>query len=695
MVDFKNAAPQFMYDGINDQSTRQVDREPLTYPQHLPLVRLFTETGPTTTTFINNDSGDFNSLFGSKTLSRRGKFFNLQSLLVEKLLARGNGIAVKRLVPEDAAKPRICVAIDIVKDRIPTPVERLDGFNYPEAIDEDDVLPPNEDHPTEGLMGYRGRLMLVEVDPGTDVGVQSTMEGGIVSNDGTQSTIYPLFELPHSFYGQKGNLDGFRLWAPTVNDGFDEDTAEAFDTRMYRLQFLSRSSAGSSPVITDTVNGESYVDFCFTPGAYSESTDRDYYADDVVIPAYEDDGYSSGLAPIVPAFSEFYTYQENIETVQAMVYATEVAVNPSAGELLSAAGQVDIFTGKDIEGDPHYTLLLEGPVKGGVIMGRDEAVYATGGADGTTNASTYEELVTRENENFGELDEPYEEMAYYPFSVIYDTGLSMEGKFAMMNVLGKRKDIRTIFTTLVEGESRFPSLSEEISREQAIMQRLRAYPESLLYGTPVTRGEIILQSGKEVDGSLRMPIPQVIDYACRWAGFAGDGTGNLTEGADIDVYPNNLVSEIKDLNVKFIDNRQGSTIWEAGGTWSKPYDRRSQYYPAMRSVNAEDTSVLLSPITVSIACDLVRLVNSVHAYFSGNAKYTKEQFIEKCDNKILELSSGKYGDRVQITPRTYFSPADDQRGYSWHCAVTLYANNPKTKMQFDLITRRMEDLQNG
>lgn len=693
MASLTNAAPKFIFEGINDQSRGTMVREPETYPQHMPLLRLFTETGPTTTTLVNSSSGSFNDIFGNKTLARRGKYFNTQSLLAETLLAEGNGFFVKRLRPEDAPNPaRIIVAIDIVEDDIPRVSTRLSGFDYPDLVDEN--VNVDENGNVETVNGLRGKLVLVK-DNESSVGTQKPGPGTFVSErDGTQSTLYPLFELPASFFGEPGNHLGFRMWAPTTQDPnpFDEQTSDQFKTRMYRAQFMRRNDAGSTPVVIPTVTGESYVDLCFTPDAYSESTDKEYYAEKVLTQAYEDDGIDSGEPPVYSPFEKIHVYQENFDLVQSMVYEAELRVNPSAVTHLAGPGQVDLFSAIDIDGDPLHSLLLEGPLDGGVEIGKEATVFASGGGDGTTDLAMYETLVNRENRNFGELGDEYENLPLYPFSVVYDTGLSMEGKYEMMTVLGRRQDVRCIFTTYVEAEERLPTKSEELSRTQALMARLRAYPESTLYGTAVCRAEIIQQTGFLAGGGYNKPVPLVIDYAQRWAQMAGAGSGNMREGKDIDVSPNNRVRAVKDLNVKFFNQRMQSDLWTNGATYTLSYDRRSQYYPALHSVYNDDTSVLISPITVSICCDVIRLIRRVHAELSGNAKLTKEQFIERCDSLVLEMVDGRYNDRVVVVPKTYYTENDDKRGFSWHCKATVYANNPRTVMIFDLETRRMEDL---
>lgn len=682
-----NATPRIIYGGINDKSRGTLSRGAITYPQHAPLLRLWCETGTDKTVFVGNESGSFNGMFGMNTLARRGKYYNLQSMLAEKLLGKGNGFFVKRLIPEDARKARIVLGLEIVEDMIPSLQYRLSGFNYDGQVqvDGDDPLPP--------VQGYRARVVIMPYVG--EVGQAEPVPGTLIAEStGMQSTIYPLIELPASHYGASGSNLGIRIWAPNyeTNEVFDETTADEFQTRMYRMQFMQKIANTNIPAVVLTAMGEDYVDVCFKEGAYSASTDKEYFIGDVLIKAFSDDGLESGQAPLESPFSKIHVYSENIATVQQLIYDAEKTINPAIETYIKAPGQIDFLTGVGVDGDQYQSLYLLGPLDGGVALGQGTTVYAAGGEDGTISHEKYEELVTVENMAFGQLGDLYENIALYPFSHIYDTGLSMDGKIAMMNVLGQRRDIKTIFTTYVEAEGRAPTLSEELSRGQVLETRLQAYPESTLYGTGVCRAEIIYQTGELMGGGYSKPVPQLIDYAVRWAEFAGAGTGILLDGKDIDQEPNNIITEVKNLNVPYFNARAQANAWTSGGTYSLTFDTRSNYYPSIRSVYGDETSVLLSPITVNIACDLVRMITRIHAKFSGNAKLTKQQLIERSDREIIRLTNNRYADRVTIQPETYFTEDDDGNGFSWHCKVRLYANNPRTTMFFELETYRTEAL---
>lgn len=690
---FTNAVPRVIFNGIRDRSRRALIRPDETYAQHTPLLRLFTETGPTATTYVGDTDDGFAGIYGQMALDPRSKYFNQQALLALNLLGQGNGFYVKRLKPEDAANPaRIILALDVVRDMVPKSVTSLSGFVYPDSTTTGTSSTTTlADETVEGL---KCRIVLIQ-DNASEVGTQRVLPGGFQSSiDGTQSTMYPLFELPASFFGVLGNQLGMRVWAPTQLDseGYDEQVTADFNTRMYNFQFVELQAGLNTPTIIKTATGGDYVSVSFDEGVYSNSTDADLTVDTVLIESYADDGIESGQTPLYSPFSQIYVYRENISFVQNLIYDSEVLFNPAFATSVTGPGQIDFLTMLNFDGDQYQTVQLLTALDGGVLLGKNATVYATGGADGTTSFDEYVKQVDLENTNFGELEDQYEDVARFQFGFLYDTGLPLASKYKMMQTLGKRQDLFCMFTTFVETDTRGLSASDEVSRCIAIMTRLKAFPESVLYGTPVCRAMIVLQSGKLMGSNYHKIVPAVTDVAMMWAKYAGAGTGILRPGFEMDASPNNEVSMIKGLNVPFFNARTSGNLWTNGATYSTTYNKRRQYYPCLRSVYLDDTSVLLSPITVNICCVIMRLIHKVHAKFSGNASLTKEQLVERCDQEILDITRDLFGGRVDIIPRTEITAIDDNNGFSWTCTVTVAANNPRTTMDFKLETIRRENV---
>lgn len=692
MATFTNAVPRVIFNGIRDRSRRALIRPDESYAQHTPLLRLFTETGPTATTYVGDSDDGFAGIYGQMSLDPRSKYFNQQSMLGLNLLGQGNGFYVKRLKPEDAGNPaRIIVAIDMVRDMVPKAVTRLSGFVYPET-----VTPGFSGRAAtladEMIEGFKCRIVVIN-DNDSEVGSQRVLPGNFQSSiDGAQSTMYPLFELPASFFGKLGNQLGMRVWCPTSRDigGYDQAVTDKFDTRIFSFQFVELLDGMNTPTVTKAVSQADYVNVSFDPGVWSEETDAEMSIGEVLIQSYEDDGIESGETPLFSPFKECFVYSENISMVQNLIFDSETMNSPMFADRVKGPGQIDFLTMLNFDGDQYQTIQLMGALEGGVLLGKNASVFATGGDDGTTNFAEYVKMVDLENTNFGDLEDQYEDVARFQFGFLYDTGLPLSSKYKMMQTLAKRQDLMCMFTTFVETDTRGLSTADEVSRCIAIMTRLKAFPESVLYGTPVARAMIVLQSGKMMGSNYTKRIPAVTDVAMMWAKYAGAGNGILRPGFEMDASPNNEVTMIKNLNVPFFNVRTASNVWNNGATYSTTYNKRRQYYACLRSVYLDDTSVLLSPVTVNICCVIMRLIHRVHAKFTGNASLTKEQLVERCDQEILDITRDLFGARVDIVPRTEITKVDDNNGFSWTCTVTVAANNPRNTMDFKLETIRRD-----
>ncbi|MBW6072842.1 hypothetical protein, partial [Pseudomonas aeruginosa] len=155
-------------------------------------------------------------------------------------------------------------------------------------------------------------------------------------------------------------------------------------TRLYRVQFVELMDGTSTPIIIKTKTDEDYVNVSFDEGVWSEQYDRDLTIDEVLIDQYNDDGIESGMSPLYSPFSQCYVYRDNVELVREIIYDAETRVNPAINAHIDAPGQIDFLTMLGEDGDPYQSIKLEGPIEGGVLLGKNATVYAQGGKDGTT-----------------------------------------------------------------------------------------------------------------------------------------------------------------------------------------------------------------------------------------------------------------------------------------------------------------------
>lgn len=244
------------------------------------------------------------------------------------------------------------------------------------------------------------------------------------------------------------------------------------------------------------------------------------------------------------------------------------------------------------------------------------------------------------------------------------------------------------FTTWCAADTRGITIEEELSRSLVLAARIAAYPESVVDNTAVCRAIVCTQSGYLISSDYNRRVPILLDYASKYAAMAGASSGKMSSTKQMDDEGNNTVSLIYDLNVESFDDPMAKQLWAAGVTFVRASDMRSFYYPALHSVYSDDTSVLTSPITVGIACDCVRVATRAHIRFSGNAKLSKGQLQQRCNEYLVSLFKDRYADRVVIVPTTYYTAEDTNNGYSWSTDIAVYANNSPNVMNLNIITYR-------
>ena len=653
MANIRSSAPAMYIDGIDDQSARAVVETFASSPQHLALLYLLSESGPTKTTEITSMSQASN-LFGEKTFSQHGGFWNHQTLLMRELLEEGNAVMVKRVLPEGAAKASLTLCADVLVK-------------------------------TDGTVSVK----FVTRQFNEDVFSQTTTMEGERKEDGAVSTLYPLLYLRTSFYGESGNNLGIRLIAPDNHSTVKPDSSiiDTFHTRMVRLQFVRKLNERTTPTVVKTILGEDYVDVSLTPNVYTtlSNVDQEYYIEDVLLENYAD---ADSEYPSYAPFEKVALKRDNLKAVQTLVRDAALKGDATLASELTAPDMTNIWTMTTLDGKAYPNAELVGALTGGLVLGDERNIFATGGLSGNIEKDTFDKLVQKAALTFGD-DEDFTSSRVFPFSHVYDTGFSMDTKYALCNIMTKRPDLKVVLTTYMYTDDRGLTYNEELSRGQALRNHMAGNPESILYGTKACRGDIVYLSGRWIDSSVRGIVPLVIDYACNMARMSGAASGVLNTTYQFDVWPNNKVRRIRDLNLKSFSIDKTTALWLAGGIWAQQGDSRTLYYPGIRSIYKEETSTLLSPITVNIMCDVIRRVDKVHMRFSGNATLTDGQLCEQCDEAIAEALKGKYGDRVKFKSHSYLSDRDKSMGTSWSTDITVYANNPRNVFNVHLIAQRM------
>lgn len=709
-VSITSSLPRVVLRGIKDNSGRPQPLEEEALPIHLPLFPLFAEWGPEDDAILVGGNG-FAATFGSKSFEERSPYFTHQSMLAKRVISNANMAFVRRLVPADANFARLRLALDVVETKVPVYERNPDEtYRYDssgmlvetgETIDGVQarwVLIPIgvNDSGTTGATGAGSSLNLngfAQADADTGFGQAVPGDGFLVGEDGRPSTLYPIMDIEARFPGAKGNNIGIRIAAPTLRSTVvqDADLVEQMGAFIYRMWMIRRDDALSTPTIISNLYGEQYTSFCFRENTVDRATDKEYFIDDVVLSSYESSNpeEATGYGPL----KRILPYHDNIETVLQLIYGYE----KSHGTVVSMVDRehhaVNLFTAVSATGVPYYSYQLMGPSAGGVLFTETSNHWCTNGADGTMSAATYDQMVREELNVFGEGTVPYFDSAMYPFSCMYDSGFSIETKKAFANVL-KRRDCWVVVSTQDVARP-LNSPSEESSMAVALRAHFRAFPESEYFGTRTVRVLIVGHAGQVIDSKIKTPIPFTLALADKSSKYMGAATGYMNSQYEFDTAPGNIVSDFVGHNAIFKPEMARNRDWNNGLIFAQNFDRKSIFWPGLQTIYDDNTSILNSYFNMVIACNLTRIGERAWRRFTGDSKRANEVFVGLVDEYITEQTNGRYDGRVDVIPRSYYTAADEARGYSWHTDITFQGQGIKTVETLTIISERREGTENG
>lgn len=677
-----SGSPVVQLAGINDLSIRTPLPEGEALPMHLPFLVIPAERGPETTQLVGGN--DALRMFGSKSFDLGKEYVNHATMMFSTINARGNLCMLKRYIPSGAKRATLRVSLEFVKADIP--VYERDDFGKIKLDAQGAPIPADGDPTVEG---YKARWLVGVING--DYAQANSTAGTLAGKDGETSTIIPWFDYEVTHHGGYGNNVGLSLAVPTTesNAPVDETVVADNGAMMWRLQFVERADATSSPVVQQTLVGGQSVDFMLKTGAVNKALARNIHMDKVVPKAYRDVD-SKGFAPIYGPMDNYHFYKAEAENALKKFAEAEAAVNA-----MVSADDIHAFNplgGVDVSDVEYETFQVLGTADGGALMGEGIYHYAQGGEDGDLSLTAFDAGVRQIFENFdNDPVDIFMDSAEFPFSCFYDSGFSIDTKKAMLKPIGLRKDVYTVLSTQDVTRPQ-NTAAEELSMAIALRAAARLYPESTHYGTSTCRAMIVGHSGKLLNSEYDGLLPLTIDFANKCAGYMGAAAGSMKEAESIDTAPNNNVTMFRDVNCLYKNPRLRQQDWAAGLVWAQRKDRHDFFYPAYQTVYDNDTSVINAAINMFIAVELEKVAERVWRNLTGDSKLTDEQFFDKSNRMIERYTRGRFDGRVVIRAETYKTEEDRLRGYSWSCNITMYANNMRTVGSFTITAQRREDL---
>lgn len=669
--------------GFKDVSGRGQPLEISTLPIFLPFTPLMTAWGPEDNAHIVTGSG-FSTIYGAESFEADNPLYTHQSVFAQKAMQVGGMALVRRLLAPGASVANTRIWLDIVADKIKQYARNADG-----SFKKTDGQLVEEG---PAIDGYRGRFVIEKIDISDEdgIGKGKPITGGLVAADGTESTMYPIFDIEARFYGARGSNTGFRLVAPTMLSATptDADLIEEKGGFLYRFYALTRADASTGGSVISNLDGEQYIDFSLKKGVKNAKTGIDYSVDKRILPGYEskDPASFTGYGPI----RSFKVYQDNVKTVLDLIYAKEKEFGLITSEV-TPEQTINLLGAVSPEGIPYYSYAIEGPSSGGALFGESANHWLLGGSDGVIEEDTYDKLVRDELNIFGDGLVPYGDKASYPMSSFVDTGFSVETKMLMGNIMRVRPDAWVVASTQDVNE-KLNTPAEDSSIGAMIRNALQLIPESEYYGTGACRAVVMKHAGTYLESDYEGILPFTIDWAVKLAVYMGDASGKMKTGYATDNEENRVVRTFIDHNAKFRNVVPRNKDWQNGITSAEPFDHNgSVFFPGIQTIYHDNTSVLNSFYPMAICCHLNRIGELAWRMYTGDSRLTALQYADRVDRFIEAQVKDSYDSRADVTPSSYYTAADTRRGYSWHTDIEGLFDGMKTVQQLTIIAGRRTD----
>ncbi len=688
-----NAAPMVIFQGTQDLSTRQLAPQPEVLPTHLPKFYTYAKQGPLDPQLVVGDSAT--QMYGVDTFDMRKPYATHATAYINTVNAQGNSFMCQRLQPADAAPPAsLRISLDVLPTQITVYARNSDG-----SITMDVNGNPVPAVPAATVAGYKAKWVVSVVPTNTDgssnfnQGVQGP--GDQTDGSGNTSIRYPIFDIVVSSFGTYGNSLAVRIWAPTTQSVQPIDPS-LISQQIYpiRMACYQQPNALSTAAAVNTLYGEQYVDCCLVPGTIDNNTDSQMYAGDVFLQAYTDIT-SPGNPPIYGPFGQMAIYNNEIETLIGMFYVAEKPFFNSFSDMTGAANEQNLFNfigGTSSEGVPYTTYQLVTGVADSVQLSANSNLFMQGGFDGTMNETLFAGLVGNAIQAYADPTSTMQNLAKYPESIFYDSGFPLAVKKQLASFIALRKDTFLVLSThdVLQPQLTAP---QESSIALSLQTFCQMYPESDFFGTPCMRAMIVGRSGTCVTQPLyNKPLPVSLEIANKAAAYMGSGDGIWKSGFSFDSAPGNILTLFTNVNVSFTPTTVRNKDWANGLNWVDDFDRRSLFFPALKTVYNNDTSVLNSFFAAMACCELEKVGWRAWRQFTGNESLTNAQLLTNVNKFITNNVTGRFDGKYVIIPAAYMSQADLDRGYSWSTAIKIYAPNMKTVMTLGLQAYRISDL---
>lgn len=695
MVEIDNASPRVIDLGTRDLSMPTQEVSSLATPQHMPKFYIYASSGVVGPQYVELEKQSLTSAYGNETFNVKGKYYTHQTAFLQCVAKNGNNCVVQRLIPPDAKdRANVIMYLDVLPTQVPVytkqvdgsvmldgsgnPVPQLDGAGDPVTVAGYKVcwIP---DYKETALGGY-------------EVGLASVRQG--VQVDGaTQSTQYPMFEIPAKFVGEDGMKLAACFYAAMKTDLYTFPAGFLNDGKVFPYYFKLKKLVNPSTGRIDPVlngYGAQFARFTMKEGSVDPvsgiSTD---------FKETMDSQYTESVVAGSTGLGVTHTYFSNINIVAQMLYNAEKVIsdNHRDDQVNSVENNIyalNMLSFTSSNGSPYQAVKLVDTV-GSLRLTRNTNIFLKGAFDGTITNGLLDQQVAEDMAMYDDPTSEYNDMVMHPASTVYDSGFSMATKLTLPKMIAYRKDTFVTLSTYAWNNTA-NMLADQISIGIALKTMLEMYPESDHFGTPVMRGMILVGSGTILNHSYKKRLPMSYELAYMASRFMGATSGAWKNGFLFDKVPLNIISQMENLDTTWVPTPTRAAMWTIGLNFPLNYQIKRQFFPALQTAYPYDTSVLNSYFTVVACSYLNKIAHAAWRQFTGAISLTPAQLEDAVNLYVSNAVKDKFDGLFKIVPMAKVTEFDARRGYSWTLPIKIGANNMMTVMTTYTEGHRLTDM---
>lgn len=545
-------------------------------------------------------------------------------------------------------------------------------------------------------------------------GTSNSMTDGI-ANTKKKSRMYPIQEFIASSHGAWGNDVGIRLFADNANV-FDKDILQG-KNYTYSFGIVRRENKYKSGKLIENRNLEQKWQFSYNPDAVSALTGNSLYFSDLYLKRYQNldptygdtlyadfdqvHVYSDKISDLLHKFAkkEYEWMSTNADTdIRSEMALMDFGDDTDADGKYLERYAFNFIGGQRFDGAPYHTYIFEDAKE--VPLLNTTTVWAESGSDGTMSLSAFDKAVGAELELYADPEHELQDIAYHVESIFYDSGFSMKTKQSIINFITHRRDTCIALSSysavdVGKNDTYYEKSVDNISNEdmnwaiylKAAMQNTK---ESDYFGTPCARGVMLAGHGIPKAGRYKVPTPITAELAIKAARYMGQPKWVNEYRFDEGTYKK--FELLDNVNLYWVSPKARNLKWAMGINYALRFDRESLFFPCVKTIYEDDTSVLNSFITVMAICHLNKVDNKIWREFTGTSGMSDAVLKDRVNASVRAQTQGVFDDRFVIIPRCQVTAADNERGYSWTLPVEIYAYNMKTAMTTWIESYRMSDL---